>query len=197
MLYVDNRRLAEGSLSRRGLSAYRVAAGCPEADAEGGPATGQELKATGTQWAGPVIFAGNIEWRAAMAGSVNKVILVGNLGKDPFVLIVEDDPAFATILLDLVHDAGLKGVISPTGSGSAALARKLQPAAITLDLGLSDIDGFVLLDLLRHEPETRGIPVFVVSGGERAADALALGATEWGPPPRLRIGWPEVDPTAD
>src|SRR5690606_9768310 len=47
----------------------------------------------------------------------------GNLGKDPFVLIVEDDPAFAAILLDLAHEAGLKGVISPTGSGSTALAR--------------------------------------------------------------------------
>jgi HAMP domain-containing protein/signal transduction histidine kinase/CheY-like chemotaxis protein len=102
----------------------------------------------------------------------------GNLGKDPFVLIVEDDPAFATILLDLAHDAGLKGVISPTGSGTAALARKLGPAAITLDLGLSDMDGFVLLDLLRREPETSSIPVYVISGGEMAADALSLGAAE-------------------
>ncbi|MEO7654261.1 MAG: response regulator, partial [Sphingomicrobium sp.] len=102
----------------------------------------------------------------------------GNLGKEPFVLIVEDDPAFASILLDAAHDAGLKGVISPTGSGTAALARKMQPAAVTLDLGLSDIDGFVLLDLLRNEEETRGIPVHVISGGERADDAIALGAEE-------------------
>jgi signal transduction histidine kinase/DNA-binding response OmpR family regulator len=102
----------------------------------------------------------------------------GNLGKDPVVLIVEDDPAFAAILLDLAHDAGLKGVIAPTGAGSSALARKLQPAAITLDLGLSDMDGFVLLDLLRQEPETGAIPVYVISGGELADDALELGAAE-------------------
>ncbi len=102
----------------------------------------------------------------------------GNLGKDPFVLIVEDDPTFAAILLELAHDAGLKGVISPTGSGSAALARKFQPAAITLDLGLGDMDGFVLLDLLRSEPETDAIPIYVISGGELAADALSLGAAE-------------------
>jgi CheY-like chemotaxis protein len=102
----------------------------------------------------------------------------GNLGKDPFVLIVEDDPAFAAILLDLAHEAGLKGVISPTGSGTTALARKLQPAAITLDLGLSDMDGFVLLDLLRHEDDTASIPVYVISGGDMADDALELGAVE-------------------
>ncbi len=44
------------------------------------------------------------------------------------------------------------------------MARKLQPSAITLDLGLSDIDGFVLLDLLKHDPETAHIPVHVISG---------------------------------
>ena len=102
----------------------------------------------------------------------------GNLGKAPFVLIVEDDPAFAGVLLDVAHEAGLKGIISPTGSGTTALARKMQPSAITLDLGLSDIDGFVLLDLLRHEPETASIPVHVISGGERADEALALGASQ-------------------
>jgi len=102
----------------------------------------------------------------------------GSLGKDPFVLIVEDDPTFASILLDLAHDAGLKGVISPTGAGSAALARKLKPTAITLDLGLSDMNGFVLLDLLRQETETSSIPVYVISGREMAADALSLGASQ-------------------
>ena len=70
------------------------------------------------------------------------------------MLIVEDDPTFAWMLLDVAHEAGLKGVMSTAGSGTLAMARKLQPSAITLDLGLADIDGFVLLDLLQHDPET-------------------------------------------
>ena len=102
----------------------------------------------------------------------------GDLGKTPFVLIAEDDPAFATILLDLAHEAGLKGVICPTGAGTAALARKLGPSAITLDLGLSDMNGFVLIDLLRQDPRTESIPVYVISGRETAQDALNLGATK-------------------
>ena len=101
----------------------------------------------------------------------------GQIGKSPFVLIVEDDPAFAGILLDLAHEAGLKGIISPTGSGTAAMAKKMQPQAITLDLGLSDIDGFVLLELLRNDPDTADIPIHVISGGDRAEDAIALGAS--------------------
>jgi hypothetical protein len=40
-----------------------------------------------------------------------------DLGSDPFVLIVEDDPAFASILLDLARASGLKGVVSTAGAG--------------------------------------------------------------------------------
>jgi HAMP domain-containing protein/signal transduction histidine kinase/CheY-like chemotaxis protein len=95
----------------------------------------------------------------------------------PFVLIVEDDPTFASILLDIAHGAGLKGVISAAGAGTLALARKLQPDAITLDLGLSDIDGFVLLDLLKHDPQTRHMPIQVISGADKLVRAIDLGAT--------------------
>ncbi|WP_332810762.1 HAMP domain-containing protein [Sphingomonas sp.] len=98
------------------------------------------------------------------------------LGDDRFVLIVEDDAAFASILLDLAHEAGLKGVVSTAGAGTLAMARKLQPDAITLDLGLSDIDGFVLLDLLKHDPETGHLPIHVISGADKVASVLEMGA---------------------
>ena len=87
------------------------------------------------------------------------------------MLIVEDDPSFASVLLDIAHDAGIKGVVSSAGSGTAIDGPRLRPSAITLDLGLSDIDGFVLLDLLRHDPESSDIPVYVIggrAGGPRA-----------------------------
>jgi HAMP domain-containing protein/signal transduction histidine kinase/CheY-like chemotaxis protein len=98
------------------------------------------------------------------------------LGDDPFVLIVEDDPTFASILLDLARESGLKGVVSTAGAGTLAMARKLQPSAITLDLGLSDIDGFVLLDLLKHDPDTAHLPIHVISGADQAALVLSMGA---------------------
>jgi CheY-like chemotaxis protein len=98
------------------------------------------------------------------------------LGKEPFVLIVEDDPTFATILLDAAHEAGLKGVVSTAGAGTLAMARKLQPGAISLDLGLSDIDGFVLLDLLKHDPDTADVPIHVISGADRSRSVIDMGA---------------------
>src|SRR6185503_12945418 len=99
-----------------------------------------------------------------------------SLGDDPFVLIVEDDPAFAAILLDLARQAGLKGVVSTAGAGTLAMARKMQPDAITLDLGLSDIDGFVLLDLLKHDPQTGHLPIHVISGADKLQSVMAMGA---------------------
>ncbi|HVM38654.1 MAG TPA: HAMP domain-containing protein [Sphingomicrobium sp.] len=99
-----------------------------------------------------------------------------DLDGQPFVLIVEDDPTFAAILLDFAREAGLKGVISTAGAGTLAMARKLQPSAITLDLGLSDIDGFVLLDLLKHDPQTSHMPIHVISGADKSQSAMAIGA---------------------
>jgi CheY-like chemotaxis protein len=99
-----------------------------------------------------------------------------DLGKDPFVLIVEDDPTFASILLEAAHEAGLKGVVSTAGAGTLAMARKLQPSAITLDLGLADIEGLVLLDLLKHDAQTSHLPIHVISGRESAHTALGMGA---------------------
>ncbi len=98
------------------------------------------------------------------------------LGKNPFVLIVEDDPTFATILLGAAHEAGLKGVVSTAGAGTLAMARKLQPTAITLDLGLADIDGFVLLDLLKHDQDTNHIPIHVISGVDHSKSVMGMGA---------------------
>jgi HAMP domain-containing protein/signal transduction histidine kinase/CheY-like chemotaxis protein len=91
-----------------------------------------------------------------------------NIGPgDRVILIVEDDQTFGEILLGVARSAGIKGVLSNAGSGTLALARKLMPDAITLDLGLSDIDGWVLFDLLRHDPKTHAIPIHVISGAER------------------------------
>ncbi|HUA81074.1 MAG TPA: HAMP domain-containing protein, partial [Dyella sp.] len=97
------------------------------------------------------------------------------LGDSPFVLIVEDDPTFASILLDIAHEAGLKGVVSTAGAGTLALTRKLRPHAITLDLGLSDINGFVLLDLLKHDPSTTHTPIHIISGADNLLSDPSLG----------------------
>jgi signal transduction histidine kinase/CheY-like chemotaxis protein/HAMP domain-containing protein len=95
---------------------------------------------------------------------------------DSVVLIVEDDPRFASILLSLVRDAGFKGVVTGEGGAVPSLARRFGPDAIMLDIGLPDIDGLALLDLLKRTPDTRHIPVHVISADDQRGLGLSIGA---------------------
>ncbi len=95
---------------------------------------------------------------------------------DQVLLIVEDDANFARVLLDLARDKGFKGVIASRGEAVPALARRYRPDAITLDLGLPDLDGWTVLDRLKHDPETRHIPVHIISGTEEPLRGLRQGA---------------------
>jgi HAMP domain-containing protein/CheY-like chemotaxis protein/signal transduction histidine kinase len=95
---------------------------------------------------------------------------------DKVVLIVEDDPAFASILLDLAHEREFKGIIAMRGDSALSLARKYRPDAITLDIKLPDRDGWTVLDRLKHDPQTSHIPVHIISGVEQRRRALQLGA---------------------
>jgi len=85
---------------------------------------------------------------------------------DRVLLIVEDDERFATTLLDLARSNGFKGVVATGGLQAFELARTVKPDAITLDLRLPDVDGWVILDRLKHDPSTRHIPVHIISGSE-------------------------------
>jgi signal transduction histidine kinase/HAMP domain-containing protein/DNA-binding response OmpR family regulator len=95
---------------------------------------------------------------------------------DAVVLIVEDDTRFASILLSLVRDSGFKGVVTGEGSAVPSLARRFSPDAIMLDIGLPDMDGLALLDLLKRTPDTRHIPVQVISADDHGGLGLSMGA---------------------
>jgi HAMP domain-containing protein/CheY-like chemotaxis protein/signal transduction histidine kinase len=95
---------------------------------------------------------------------------------DAPLLIVEDDATFARILVEMAHERGLKALVAPRGETALSSAREFRPGAITLDIGLPDMVGWTLLDRLKHDPETRHIPVHVISGSEDCRRGLALGA---------------------
>ena len=95
---------------------------------------------------------------------------------DRVLLIVEDDAVFARILLGLARDRGFKGLVAFSAAAGLALARRFRPDAITLDIGLPDVDGWSLLDEFKPDPATTDIPVHVISGDEQWQRALDFGA---------------------
>ena len=78
--------------------------------------------------------------------------------------------------MDKAHELGFKAVITSYGEAALELAHEIQPAAITLDLRLPDMDGWVVLDRLKHDPSTRHIPVHVISVDDSWQRGMKLGA---------------------
>jgi CheY-like chemotaxis protein/CHASE3 domain sensor protein len=98
---------------------------------------------------------------------------------DAVLLIIEDDRNFAYVLADCARERKFKVVVAGTARAGIALARRVKPTAITLDLHLPDSDGRVVLDLLKHDPATRHIPVHVISVAAEGERSLHQGAVSF------------------
>jgi HAMP domain-containing protein/CheY-like chemotaxis protein/signal transduction histidine kinase len=95
---------------------------------------------------------------------------------DRVVLIIEDDPDLARTELEVARDRGFKGIVAIRGDSGLALAHEFKPDAIILDMKLPVMDGWTVLDRLKHHPDTRHIPVHIVSAGDGRQNALKAGA---------------------
>jgi HAMP domain-containing protein/signal transduction histidine kinase/CheY-like chemotaxis protein len=98
---------------------------------------------------------------------------------DQVLLIVENDQAFARILLDTARERGFKGLVTSTGAAALAMVQQYPPSVITLDIFLADIDGWRVLARLKNDVATRHIPVYVVSTEEARERAFRSGAKEF------------------
>ncbi|MDZ8081172.1 MAG: HAMP domain-containing protein [Nostoc sp. DcaGUA01] len=98
-----------------------------------------------------------------------------NLG-DRVLLIVEDDLNFARILLDMAQQHGFKVITAQTGTTGLMLAQQFLPSAVLLDIRLPEMDGWTVLDRLKHDSNTRHIPVHIMSVEEGRQRGLQLGA---------------------
>jgi CheY-like chemotaxis protein len=95
---------------------------------------------------------------------------------DAVLLIVEDDPHYARVIVDLAHDAGFKVLVAMNGGDALTLARQYQPMAVSLDVFLPDMLGWTVLSQLKQDPLTRHIPVQMITLEEDRQHGLARGA---------------------
>jgi HAMP domain-containing protein/signal transduction histidine kinase/DNA-binding response OmpR family regulator len=92
------------------------------------------------------------------------------------VLIVEDDPHFARLMIGAAREKGFKVLVASRGTEALALAREHHPTAISLDIFLPDMLGWTVLSQLKQDPATRHIPVQIVTLDEDRHHGLARGA---------------------
>jgi signal transduction histidine kinase/DNA-binding response OmpR family regulator len=97
----------------------------------------------------------------------------------PLVLVVEDDPDIAAVLRTYLEADGYAVEVAADGQLAVQAAREHRPFAITLDISLPKLDGWSVLNALKREPLTEGIPVVVVSIVDNKDFGMVLGATDY------------------
>jgi CheY-like chemotaxis protein/methyl-accepting chemotaxis protein len=95
---------------------------------------------------------------------------------DRVILIMEDDLAFAKILLDFVRERNYKGIVATQGNTGLNMARLYRPDAIMLDIKLPVLNGVEVLRQLKSDLKLRHIPVQIISGYDTKMEGLELGA---------------------
>jgi len=95
---------------------------------------------------------------------------------DAVLLVVEDDPHYARVMIDLAHDNGFKVLLAMRGADALALAHEYRLVAIMLDIFLPDMLGWNVLSHLKQNPATRHIPVQIVTLDDDRHHGLSRGA---------------------
>jgi len=105
--------------------------------------------------------------------------LTEGISRRPKILVVEDDRDLALLLRRQLESEGYRVLLAGSGEDALWLAREGKPQLITLDIMLPDMDGFTVLERLKENPMTSGIPVVIVSVLSDTERGYALGAVDY------------------
>lgn len=106
----------------------------------------------------------------------------------PKILVVEDDLSVAKLLALYLTREGYSVVHAYDGQTAIDKAKEIRPFAITLDIMLPQTDGWEVLKKLKALPETKEIPVIIVSIVENPTLGFSLGAVDYFTKPINRKG---------
>jgi signal transduction histidine kinase/CheY-like chemotaxis protein len=95
------------------------------------------------------------------------------------VLVIDDDPAVRELFQNHLSKLGYQVAVASGGDEGLRLARKLRPDAITLDVMMPGMDGWMVLTALKTDPELADIPVILVTMVEEKELGFSLGATDY------------------
>jgi CheY-like chemotaxis protein/two-component sensor histidine kinase len=95
------------------------------------------------------------------------------------ILVVDDDPSVRQLIARHLEQDGWKTVQASNATDALQLARECRPVLITLDIMMPDASGWWVLEKLKEDPQTAGIPVLVVTIVEDQRLIFALGASDY------------------
>ena len=92
------------------------------------------------------------------------------------ILVVDDAQDARAMISDSLSVEGYNVITAGSGKEALTLARTHHPFAITLDIVMPEMDGWEVLQKLKQDPNTRDIPVIIVSVSDDSSTGVALGA---------------------
>jgi two-component system KDP operon response regulator KdpE len=95
-------------------------------------------------------------------------------GGAPTVLVVEDEPEIRGILRRVLEELGVRVTEAATGAEGIALAERLRPDLVVLDLGLPDVQGDEVCRAVRASPVVGHVPIVVVSARHSEEEKVRL-----------------------
>src|SRR5262245_45977120 len=95
------------------------------------------------------------------------------------VLVIDDDPASREVLSQFLARKGFRVEVAASGEEGLALARKLRPLAITLDVVMPGMDGWSVLGALKADPDLADIPVIMLTIVDARNKGFRLGAADY------------------
>ena len=91
----------------------------------------------------------------------------------PLILVVDDDPAVSSFLIQFLEGEGFQVASAHDGESALSAAEKLRPHVITMDMAMPGMDGRAAMEALHRDPELNNIPILVITGHDGIAPAEA------------------------
>jgi PAS domain S-box-containing protein len=95
------------------------------------------------------------------------------------VLVIDDDPAARELMQRFLTREGFRAVTVDNGEDGLRLAKEVKPNVITLDVMMPRMDGWAVLQSLKGDPDTRDVPVIMVTIVDDRNLGYTLGAAEY------------------
>lgn len=98
------------------------------------------------------------------------------------VLIVDDDQVLCEMYAERLQAEGFETKTAFNGEEGVSKVVEFKPHCILLDLMMPKVDGFTALEILKSTPETKSIPVLILTAliqDENRKKGLAKGATDY------------------
>jgi signal transduction histidine kinase/CheY-like chemotaxis protein len=150
-------------------------------EAHGGTIRVESVVGRGSRFTASLPTAGQVPTPLAIAAPpaiperVGPVAAAGRAG----ILVIEDDPSAVRLLREYLEPSGYVVHVAADGEEGLVMARRLEPAAIILDVLLPGVDGWDVLRRAKADDAISNIPVIIVTVVDEQEVGLALGAVDY------------------